>query len=157
MIAVNHFHTISQTVLLAMIITSTTSATNDTLAQKNIAMEQSALDRWGQDDPDGFLEISAEDVVYFDPFQERRLNGRFELKQLYERLRGTIHVDRYEMLNPMVQSVDSMAVLTFNLVSYEKEKMYRWNCTEVYRLQSGGQWKIIQTHWSFTRPNLRLD
>ncbi|MBI5475120.1 MAG: nuclear transport factor 2 family protein [Ignavibacteriales bacterium] len=140
-----------------MITTSANFATNDTLAQKIIAMEKSALDRWGQGDPSGFLEISAEDVVYFDPFQERRLNGRSELKQLYEGLRGTIHIDRYEMLNPIVQSVESIAVLTFNLVSYEKEKVYRWNCTEVYQLQSDGQWKIVQTHWSFTKPNLKLD
>ncbi len=140
-----------------MITTSVSSAANDTLAKNIIAMEQSALDRWGRGDPSGFLELSADDVVYFDPFQERRLNGWSELKRLYESLRGAIHVDKSEMLTPLVQSVDSMAVLTFNLVSHEKEQVYRWNCTEVYRLHSDGQWKIIQTHWSLTKPNLRLD
>lgn len=140
-----------------MITTSVSSAANNTLAENIIAMEQAALDRWGRGDPSGFLELSADDVVYFDPFQERRLNGWSELKQLYEGLRGTIRVDKSEMLTPLVQSVDSTAVLTFNLVSHEKEKVYRWNCTEVYRLQSDGQWKIIQTHWSLTKPNLRLD
>jgi ketosteroid isomerase-like protein len=132
-------------------------AVNDILHSEIIALEQWALERWNQGDPDGFLEISAEDVVYFDPFQERRLNGRTELKQLYDSFRGQAHIDRYEMIDPKVQCTDSMAVLTFNLVSYEKEKVYRWNCTEVYRLQPEGRWKIIQTHWSFTKPNLRLD
>jgi ketosteroid isomerase-like protein len=152
-----HLYLITQTVLIAMITTSDNSATVETVAQKIIAMEQSALDRWAQGDPSGFLDISAEDVVYFDPFQERRLNGRSELKGLYESIRETVHVDRYEMLNPKVQSVDSMAVLTFNFISSEKEKVYRWNCTEVYRLEPDGGWKIIQTHWSLTKPNLKLD
>lgn len=51
-----------------MITTSANFLISDSLAQKIIDMENSALDRWGKGDPDGFLEISAGDVVYFDPF-----------------------------------------------------------------------------------------
>ena len=40
-----------------------------------IALERAALDRWGAGDPSGYLEISAPDVTYFDPFLERRLDG----------------------------------------------------------------------------------
>ena len=43
------------------------------IAQTIIGMERAALERWGRGDPSGFLEISADDVVYFDPFQPRRL------------------------------------------------------------------------------------
>ncbi len=130
------------------------AAARESLTQTIIGLERSALDRWGRGDPSGFLEISADDVVYFDPFQERRLNGRTELERAYEPLRGKINVDRYEMLSPHVQAGDSMAVLTFNLVSYEPQTVRRWNCTEVYRHQKDGQWKIIQTHWSLTNPPL---
>jgi ketosteroid isomerase-like protein len=140
-----------------MTLTPVHSPAGDTLARNIIAMETSALDRWCNGDPSGFLDISAEDVVYFDPFQERRLNSRAELQRLYEGLRGKIHADRFELLDPLVQAVDAMAVLTFNFVSYEKEKVYRWNCTEVYRRQSDGRWQIIQTHWSPTRPQLVLE
>ena len=126
------------------------------LVEKLIRMEKKALDSWGNGDPSGFLDISAEDVVYFDPSRDRRVNGRPELRHLYDSLRGAIHVERYEMLNPRVQSVNSMAVLTFNLVSYELHKVTRWNCTEVYRLEPGGEWKIIQTHWSLTKPDLKV-
>ncbi len=137
--------------------TSPNSTTSEILKSTIIALEQWAMDRWGQGDPDGFLEISADDVVYFDPFQERRLNGKEELKKLYDSIRGAVHIDHYEMLDPVVQCTDSMAVLTFNFVSHDKGNVNRWNCTEVYRLQPGGRWKIIQTHWSFTKPNLGLD
>ena len=44
--------------------------------QTIITMERGALGRWGIGDPSGFLEISAPDVVYFDPFLERRIDGR---------------------------------------------------------------------------------
>lgn len=115
-----------------------------------IAMERAALDRWGNGDPSGFLEISAPDVVYFDPYQQMRLDGLEALTKLYESISGMVHVDRYDLLNPCVQVGDEMAVLTFNYVSYRNDKSTAWNCTEVYRQGNGG-WKIIQTHWSYTR------
>lgn len=46
------------------------------IASEIIALERGALERWCQGDPDGFLEISAPDVVYFDPFLDKRLDGR---------------------------------------------------------------------------------
>ena len=83
-----------------------------------IAMERAALDRWGKGDPSGFLEISAPDVVYFDPSLERRIDGREALARYYEALRGKVATSRYELINPRVQHVGDMAVLTFNYVSY---------------------------------------
>ncbi len=115
-----------------------------------IAMERAALDRWGKGDPSGFLEICASDVVYFDPFTEHRLDGINALTALYESIRGQVHIDRYELLNPKVQLAGDAAVLTFNYVSYSNETKNRWNCTEVYR-KTEGRWRIIQTHWSFTQ------
>ncbi|MBI5001227.1 MAG: nuclear transport factor 2 family protein [Euryarchaeota archaeon] len=110
-----------------------------------IALERAALDRWGKGDPSGFLEICAPDVVYFDPYLERRIDGLEALARYYEPARGKIHIDRYELLDPKVQLCGDMAVLTFNYVSYPGEA--RWNCTEVYR-RTDGTWRIIQTHWS---------
>ncbi|HEX5391926.1 MAG TPA: nuclear transport factor 2 family protein [Rhodocyclaceae bacterium] len=117
-----------------------------------IALEQRALDRWCQGDPSGFLEISAPDVVYFDPFLERRMDGLDALTAYYENLRGQIKATRHEMLNTLVQVVGDAAVLTFNFHSWGgNEDQYRWNCTEVYRREAGDQWRIIQTHWSFSK------
>jgi hypothetical protein len=120
------------------------------LADSIIALECAALDRWGKGDPSGFLEICATDVVYFDPNLERRIDGRDALGKYYEAIRGKVSIERYELLNPLVQRVGDAAVLTFNYVSYGgAEDEYRWNCTEVYRW-SGEDWEIIQTHWSYT-------
>ncbi|HEU5299217.1 MAG TPA: DUF4440 domain-containing protein [bacterium] len=116
-----------------------------------IAMERAALDRWGRGDPFGFLEISAADVVYFDPSLDRRIDGREALARYYDAIRGKVSIARYELINPLVQVAGDAAVLTFNYVSYGGgEDAYRWNCTEVYR-RSGERWEIIQTHWSYTK------
>lgn len=123
-------------------------------AEVIIGLERAALDRWSKGDPSGFLEISSTDVVYFDPFQERRLNGIQELRELYEAIRGMVSIARYELIDPLVQAVDDMAVLTFNYFAEDANQVTsRWNCTEVYRRQEEG-WRIIQTHWSFTRPEV---
>jgi ketosteroid isomerase-like protein len=124
-------------------------------ARTIIAMERAALDRWGRGDPSGFLEISAPDVVYFDPFLERRLDGHGQLSAHYEGLRGKVSIDRYELLNPHVQLVGTAAVLTFNYVSCSGNGgPDRWNCTEVYR-REGETWRIVQSHWSQTLAGLR--
>lgn len=115
-----------------------------------IAMERSALDRWGKGDPSGYLEISAPDVVYFDPFWERRLDGLEALTRYYEKFHGQIRIDRDEIIDPNVQLCGDAAVLTFNYVSYTGDIRMSWNCTEVYRNRNG-LWRIIQTHWSITR------
>ncbi|BBI99941.1 hypothetical protein FGKAn22_16340 [Ferrigenium kumadai] len=116
-----------------------------------IVLERTALDRWGAGAPSGYLDISAPEVTYFDPFIERRIDGLEALSAWYAPLRGTIHVDRYEMLAPKVQVYGEVAVLTFNLVSHSGATVMRWNCTEVYQHDKDG-WRIVQTHWSITQP-----
>lgn len=121
-----------------------------------LALEREALHRWCRGDPYGFLEISAPEVVYFDPFIAQRLDGLEALSQYYEKLRGQIFANRFEIRNPLIQSLDSGAVLTFNFVSWDDTgHEHRWNCTEVYQCREGN-WKIIQTHWSIqgTGPSL---
>ena len=119
------------------------------IASLLIDMECAALERWIHGDPSGFLEICAPDVVYFDPYREKRIDGLDELTALYKELWGKIQLDRFELLNPLVQVIEIAAVLTFNYVSYAGGDESRWNCTEVYR-RNGDRWQIIQTHWSYT-------
>jgi|GEM_PF-3741634 hypothetical protein len=43
----------------------------DLVAEKIIAMEKAALEKWSDGNPSGFIEICADYVVYFDPFNEK--------------------------------------------------------------------------------------
>jgi hypothetical protein len=125
------------------------------ISEEIINLEKAALEKWGKGDPSGFIEISAEDVVYFDPYLEKRIDNKNELISLYETIRGKIFVDSFELLNPKVQVIGDAAVLTFNYQGYVGEQIHKWNCTEVYAFRKN-EWKIIQTHWSLTKPSLTL-
>lgn len=122
------------------------------ITEKIIAMEKAALAQWNKGNPTGFLEILADDITYFDPVSERRIDGYKRMEELYEGLRGGVAVDKSEMINPVVQATESMAVLTYNLLSYSGDMLFPWNCTEVYRKEADGEWKIIHNHWSIIRP-----
>ena len=122
-----------------------------------IAVERAALDRWGKGDPQGFLQTYAPEVTYFDPFQETRIDGQDAMQKLYGSLAGKFKIDRYEMLNPKVQGNAEIAVLSYNLVNFEKQpdgsekQLNRWNSTAVFR-KINGKWRTIHSHWSFVKP-----
>jgi ketosteroid isomerase-like protein len=121
-----------------------------------LALERRGLDRWGKGDPTGVLDLYADDVTYFDPVAAARIDGREAMRAYYEPWTGRISVPRYEIVNPVVVSSDGLALLSYNLVNYQRDETgkestgSRWNCTEVYRLD-GSQWQIVHSHWSFTQ------
>ena len=135
----------------------------DRLLDELIALECSALDRWIRLDPQGYLDIFASEVTYFDPFTETRVDG---LDAMQVRLAPMKTMEspfadlRYDMIDPTVQRHGDVALLTFNLVNYGKlpdapeRVLARWNSTEVY-IRTGGTWKIIHSHWSYIQPELK--
>jgi ketosteroid isomerase-like protein len=118
-----------------------------------LALERGAFERWAHGDVSGFLEISDPEVSYFDPFLESRLEGLPALQALYEPLRGKIRIERWEMVNPQVVVAGGMAVLSFQFAGEANGQTTRWNTTEVYR-RTGGEWRIVHSHWSLTKPEL---
>ena len=46
---------------------ATSSSKNEDIKATIIALEEQALALWNNGNPDGFLELSTEDVVYIDP------------------------------------------------------------------------------------------
>lgn len=116
-----------------------------------LKLERDALVRWSAGDPSGFLEITAPEITYFDPFQSKRIDGLSALRDYYEGLRGTIQASDLEIRDPMLQLHAPVAVLTYNFTCVVPPgKTLRWNCTEVFRETEAG-WRIIQTHWSHTK------
>jgi ketosteroid isomerase-like protein len=122
------------------------------MEQQIIALEAAALEAWNNGNPSLYLDLYSDDFTYFDPAHERRLDGWDKIKEFYEGMRGKVKMDRFEMINPVVQKTGTMAVLTYNLHSYSGEKLWKENCTEVYRLEENNEWKIIHSHWSLTKP-----
>jgi ketosteroid isomerase-like protein len=125
------------------------------LEKQIVQIEKDALEKWYVGDPSGYNAILANDVGYFEPSVEKRLDGSELLSKMFESMRGKIHADRFDMLNTKVQVSGDMAVLSFNLLLLEGGIPYRWNCTEVFALQKDGKWKIIHSHWSQTKPQYK--
>jgi len=141
-------------ITMIMIALSVCSQENPEISEEIIMLEKTALERWNRGDTHGYLDLYADDIVYFDPMIEKRMDGLKKIKEYYYPFEGNINITECEMIDPKVQSVDNMAVLTFNLKSREGETAYHWNCTEVYRRDKDKKWKIIQTHWSYVKPGL---
>jgi ketosteroid isomerase-like protein len=145
--------------LLTVAIAALCARAENFKPERIIALERAALDRWGNGDPHGYLETYAPDVTYFDPEQQGRVDGLGAMKELLVPITGKIKIDHYEMIGPKVQHRGDVAVLSYNLVSHAKRPngelvIVRWNSTEVYgRIE--GQWKIIHSHWSYTKPELK--
>jgi ketosteroid isomerase-like protein len=124
--------------------------------QQVLAKERGALDRWGKGDPGGYLDIYAPDATYFDPGLEKRIDGHDSLATYLGPFKGKIKVASYDIVDPKVQTGGDLAVFTFNIVNHDAQGkvMNRWNVTEVYR-RAGRDWKIIHSHFSLTKPELK--
>lgn len=126
------------------------------IANEILELERAALDRWGRGDPSGYLDLYASDVTYFDPLVGKRIDGLAAMRAYYEPWIGRISVPRYVISNPCVVASTDLAVLTYNLVNYQRtpdggEAMGScWNSTAAYR-RTSTRWEIVHAHWSFTR------
>src|SRR5262245_53625860 len=123
-----------------------------TNADQILTLERAALDRWGQGDPGGFLDLYATDISYFDPVTAARIDGHPAMVDYYRPWIGKIQVLRYEMRSPQVVVDGNLALLTYNLVNYIRDANggetvgTRWNSTTVYQ-RRGDTWKAIHSHW----------
>jgi uncharacterized protein (TIGR02246 family) len=129
----------------------------NTITETILALERAALERWNKGEVDGPLEIYAEDVTYFDPITETRLDGRAAVAEYFRAFyEGKLDIPRYEIPNPQVIVSGDMAVLTYNLANYIRGEAGSevtgtpWNSTQVYR-RINDQWRVVHVHWSFTR------
>ena len=146
-------------VTLLLVLAPLTAVAQTDIAAQIIALEKAALDRWNAADPQGYLDLYAPDMSYFDPSLDARMDGVEALRKYYAPLFGAKYPfinPRYDMQRPLVQHHGDVAVLTFNLVNYGtfegkgEAVLARWNSTEVY-CRVDGKWMICHSHWSYIR------
>lgn len=118
-----------------------------------MALEQDAMEHWCNGDVEKYLEISADDVSYFDQATAKRLDGIAELSKHYRSFAGQFHFDRFEFVDPRIEISADFAVLAYNLIVYEAAKAEHWNITNVYR-KIRDRWEICHTHASPTQPKI---
>ena len=130
-----------------------------TISETILSLERGINERWNKGDVDGALEMYSEDVTYFDPLTEMRLDGRKAAEAYFRQFfEGRLNILRNEFPNPQVIVSDGgdFAVLTYNLLNFVGDGQggekpgTPWNSTQVYRLIDG-QWRVVHVNWSFTR------
>ena len=147
------------TVLVVFAVLATPTVADDFKPETIIALERSAIDRWGKGDPQGFLENYAPDISYFAPSEEHRVDGLAAMRELLIPITGKVKIDRYDMVNPKVQRRGDIAVLSYQMVNHltspsGQSVTVHWNATAVYeRIQ--GRWKIIHSHFSYTKADAK--
>ena len=124
-----------------------------------LSLEKGAMERWRNGDPWGFVEISAEDITYVDPGRTMPIVGLEEFKAYMKQFEGKISYQGSEFIDPRVVVAGDAVVLSYNyrssVMTPEGATVSQtpWNATEVY-FRRDGQWRIVHTHWSFTRHKL---
>jgi ketosteroid isomerase-like protein len=118
-----------------------------------LAIERAAMMRWAKGDPDGFLAIVDTGITYFDPFLDQEIASAKALTDYYNSFRGQVKIDRFEFVEPHVQLLGDVAILTYQFKSWTDGNLAHWNTTEVYRRLPAG-WRIVHNHWAFYKPTL---
>lgn len=123
-----------------------------------IAIERTALERWGKGDPGGLLDIYRPDITYFDSGKAERVEGHAAMVAYYGRLFGKIHWNSWEMVKPRVVQNGNIAILTYVLKSEGMDMVGNlqtdtpklqstvWNSTSIY-VRTNGKWQMIHSHW----------
>jgi ketosteroid isomerase-like protein len=125
-----------------------------------LLLEKAAMERWRNGDPLGFVELSAEDILYVDPGLSKPIQGLEEYRAYMKQLEGKVHYHRSEFIGTKTITLGDAVLLTYNYRSSvltaegKISSQTRWNTTEVY-LRREGEWKTVHTHWSFVKHRVQ--
>ena len=123
------------------------------MAEHIIGLERKALDKWFNGDSSGYRELWSEiNFSYFDSVMPKRVDTHEEISAFVKQaVDGNLFADSYDFVNPRVQIVQDMAVLTFQLHADTSLINMHYNCIEVYQ-KEGDQWRVVHSTWSFITP-----
>ncbi|MEA9746752.1 nuclear transport factor 2 family protein [Xanthomonas campestris pv. raphani] len=128
------------------------------ITQAILAVDDGINERWNRGDVDGALEVYSDDVSYFDPLTELRLDGHAAVEAYFRKVfEGKLKILRNDYLHPVVMVSDGgdMAVLHYNLRNIVSDGQggekpgTPWNSTQVFR-HIEGRWRAVHVNWSIT-------
>lgn len=118
-----------------------------------LAQEYRSLERWSQGDPVGYSAAAAPDITYLDDIgAQHRIEGIEALREYLTALQGQIPVHSYEVVDPKVQVLGDVGILTFryHASSPDGGALPPWKATTVYR-RGDGRWQMVHAHWSMVK------
>ena len=127
---------------------------NKNADEEIIALERSALEKWSQSNTRGYVDISADDVTWFDftPGKQLRIDGIEEFRNFVEPMGKEIPPHKYALANPKVQLYGNTAILTYhwNASTPDGQPIPSWKATSVYNWKDG-KWSMVHCHYSIVQ------
>ena len=103
---------------------------------------------YGQSDPSLYVAKYAEDITYFDPWVDGKLEGRTAASEHLMSFAGTIPPFSYEIVNADVELEGDTAIFSYeiDLFGPDGADVLTWNVTEIYRDAEGDR-ELIHAHF----------
>lgn len=140
--------------LFLLLCEGCSETTHQNAEQEIIALERSALDKWSQGNTLGYIDISADEVTWFDFMRgaQPRIEGLEAVRNYLEPFSGQIPPHTYDIVNPKVQIYGHTAVLTFHWKGSTTDgiALGGWKVTSVYH-RTNGKWRMVHAHWSIVQ------
>ncbi len=103
---------------------------------------------YGESDPSRYVAKYAEDITYFDPWVDGKLEGRVAASDHLMAFTGTIPPFAYEVVNADVELEGDTAIFSYeiDLSGPDGEDVLTWNVTEIFRDAQGDR-ELIHAHF----------
>ena len=146
-------------VLVAALSIGATAAvvaeSDEAILEEMIALEQSKLDPYFQNDNSAYLAEITEEATYFDPNAGRKLTGE-EVREFFRTVyEGNFPPGlEYELTDTSVVVRGDVVVFTFHIdmsVSASGDPAGYWMVTKVLERTDDG-WEVIHTHFGLPAP-----
>jgi ketosteroid isomerase-like protein len=128
---------------------------DDAILEEMIALEQSKLDPWFQNDVAAYMAEITDETTYFDPNAGRKLTGEGVREFFRNVYAGTFPPGlEYELTDTSVVVRGDVVVFTFHIdmsVSASGDPAGYWMVTKVLERTDDG-WEVIHTHFGLPAP-----
>ena len=127
---------------------------DDAILDEMIALEQSKLDSWFQNDVSAYVAEIGDDTTYFDPNMGEKLTGE-EVREFFSTIyAGNIPPIDYVLTDPSVAVRGDIVVFTFHIDMSDPtsgDPLGRWMVSKILERTDDG-WGVIHGHFGLPAP-----
>ena len=134
--------------------TAVVAESDEAILEEMIALEQSKLDPWFQNDVSAYVAEFTDETTYFDPNAGRKLTGEGAREFLQTVYAGNIPPLDYELTDTSAVVRDDVVVFTFHIDMSDPasgDMVGYWMVTKVLERTDDG-WETIHTHFGLPAP-----
>lgn len=108
-----------------------------------------AAEKWANDQPLGYWECAAKDIVWIDDLgAQKPVVGSESLKKYLESFAGQVPKHECKILDPVFQNYGDILIVTYRYQGiFDGQPASPWKVTSVYRYENG-DWLSVHENWT---------